>query len=274
MSGATAPILEAPGGSGTERTLSMQYISRTQWGATTPPGSKGFHPIKDRSVEGVVIHHSGVEGGAKGSVAVKAFERHHLAKGWDGIAYNWLVDETGTIFEGRGWEARGAATKGWNSKSMSVCYTGWGGKQPHANVLESIQTVIAEAEHKFGKGLWVETHRRKGSTTCPGDWLGNWVEGGMGAAKEPSTVDWDAIIRYFRDLRVQVEDKPLKRGSRGLPVRLVQSHLNSRGFDAGVVDGIFGQRTKAAVKAFQESQGFLKINGVVDGNTFGALFLQ
>tara|TARA_R110002072_G_scaffold26425_9_gene87410 strand:- start:64 stop:681 length:618 start_codon:yes stop_codon:yes gene_type:complete len=205
---------------------------------------------------------------------VKAYESHHLSKGWDGIGYNWLVDETGTIFEGRGWDARGAATKGWNSKSISICYTGYGYRKPHVSVLESIQTIIAEAEHTFGKGLWVETHRRKGSTTCPGDWLGDWVEGGMGAAKEPSMVDWDAIIRYFRDLRVQVEQAPLKRGSRGLPVRLVQGHLNHRGFDAGVVDGIFGRRTKAAVKAFQESQGFLKTNGVVDGDTFGALFLQ
>jgi putative chitinase len=50
--------------------------------------------------------------------------------------------------------------------------------------------------------------------------------------------------------------------------------LNHRGFDAGVVDGIFGRRTKAAVKAFQESQGFLKVDGVVNGDTFGALFLQ
>ena len=87
-------------------------------------------------------------------------------------------------------------------------------------------------------------------------------------------VDWDAIIRYFRDLRVQVDEAPIKRGARGLPVRLVQSRLNDRGFDAGVVDGIFGKRTRAAVKQFQESQGFLKVNGVVDGNTFGALFLQ
>ena len=87
-------------------------------------------------------------------------------------------------------------------------------------------------------------------------------------------VDWDAIIQYFKDLRVQVEGSPLKRGSRGLPVRLVQSRLNDRGFDAGVVDGIFGRRTKASVRKFQESQGFLKVNGVVNGDTFGALFLQ
>jgi peptidoglycan hydrolase-like protein with peptidoglycan-binding domain len=96
----------------------------------------------------------------------------------------------------------------------------------------------------------------------------------MVATKEPSMVDWDAIIRYFRDLRAQVDEAPIKRGARGLPVRLVQSRLNDRGFDAGVVDGIFGRRTKAAVRKFQESQGFLKVNGVVDGNTFGALFLQ
>ena len=251
----------------------MNHVSRKQWGAQPPKGG-AFTRLNRRRVAGVVVHHSGVERPPRGTNAVKAYESHHLSKGWDGIGYNWLVDETGTIFEGRGWEARGAATKGWNSKSISVCYTGYGYREPHVNVLESIQTVITEAERTFGKGLWVETHRRKGSTTCPGDWLGNWVEGGMGAAKEPSMVDWDAIIRYFKALRVQVEQAPLKRGSRGLPVRLVQGHLNHRGFDAGVVDGIFGRRTKAAVKAFQESQGFLKVDGVVNGDTFGALFLQ
>ena len=251
----------------------MKYISRFQWGATPPPGGE-FDRINRSRVQGVVIHHSGVEGGSKGTGAVKAFERHHLSKGWDGIAYNWLVDETGTVYEGRGWMSRGGATKGWNSRSMSVCYTGWGYNEPHANVLESLQTVVGEAERWFGKGLWVETHRRKGSTTCPGDWLGNWVEGGMTATKEPSMPDWDAIIQYFKDLRKQVDGVPLKRGARGVPVRLVQGHLNHRGFDAGVVDGIFGKRTKAAVKKFQESQGFLKVNGVVNGDTFGALFLQ
>ena len=251
----------------------MNHVSRKQWGAQPPKGG-AFTRLNRRRVAGVVVHHSGVERPPRGTNAVKAYESHHLSKGWDGIGYNWLVDETGTIFEGRGWEARGAATKGWNSKSISVCYTGYGYREPHVNVLESIQTVITEAERTFGKGLWVETHRRKGSTTCPGDWLGNWVEGGMGAAKEPSMVDWDAIIRYFKALRVQVEQAPLKRGSRGLPVRLVQGHLNHRGFDAGVVDGIFGRGTKAAVKAFQESQGFLKVDGVVNGDTFGALFLQ
>ena len=251
----------------------MFFVDRIMWDAQPPRGGE-FDALTPWRVKGVVIHHSGVENGPKGTAAVHAFERHHLSKGWDGIGYNWLVDETGTIFEGRGWEARGAATKGWNSKSISVCYTGWGFKQPHANALESIKELVGKAEEHFGRDMWVSTHRRKSTTTCPGDWLGAWVEGGMTETKAPTDVDWDAIIRYFKDLRKQVEAAPLRRRSRGLPVRLVQAQLNSRGFDSGVVDGIYGRRTVKAVREFQGSQGFLKANGVVNGDTFGALFLQ
>ena len=251
----------------------MLFISRNQWDAQ-PPRNGSFSPLHRWRVRGVVVPHSGVEDPPKGVSAVYAFERHHLAKGWDGIGYNWLVDESGTIFEGRGWDARAAATKGLNSRSISVCYTGNGFRRVPENALASITTVIAEAEAHFGKPLWVSTHRRKGSTTCPGDVLGDWVEGGMETPSNPSDVDWAAIVQYIKDLHAKVSRKPLKRGARGLEVRVVQSHLNHRGFDAGVVDGIYGRRTKAAVKAFQESQGFLKVNGVVNGQTFNALFLQ
>ena len=251
----------------------MLYLSRTQWGAQPPKGG-AFTRLNRRRVTGVVFHHSGVERPPHGVNAVKAYERHHLSKGWDGIAYNWLVDETGTIFEGRGWDARGGATKGWNAKSISVCYTGYGYRQPNGSVLKSFQTLVDEAEARFKKPLWVTTHRRKSQTTCPGDCLGDWVEGGMQPTFNPAATDWDGIVRYVQDLKRQVTAKPVRRGARGQTVRVIQGHLNHRGFDAGVVDGIFGRRTKAAVEKFQESQGFLKVNGVVNGDTFGALFLQ
>ena len=56
--------------------------------------------------------------------------------------------------------------------------------------------------------------------------------------------------------------------------RIEQKKGYDRGFDAGTVDGIFGRRTAKAVREFQKSQGFLKVTGVVNGDTFGALFLQ
>ncbi len=124
----------------------------------------------------------------------------------------------------------------------------------------------------------MSTHRRKGSTTCPGNWLGNWVEAGMSAEEAPSDTDWAGIVAYFRALRQQVEQRPLGRWwpnlRRGEAVRLTQRRLQERGFSPGAADGVFGRRTAAAVRAFQETQGFLKVNGVVNVNTFGSLFIQ
>jgi hypothetical protein len=256
----------------------MKHVSRETWGAKPPPKGK-FDKLNSSRVQGVVVHHSGVENGPKGSAAVQAFERHHMGKGWDGIGYNWLVDESGTIFEGRGWESRGAGTKGWNSRSISVCYTGWGGNKPRDEALRALEAVVAGAEAHFGKGMWVSTHRKKakaGYTTCPEKWLGDWVENGMGTVQPPETVDWAAIIRFFKDLHEQVKQTPLSRSSRsrGLPVRLVQGKLAERGFDAGPVDGVYGKKTGDAVREFQKTQGFLKVTGVVNGETFGCLFIQ
>jgi peptidoglycan hydrolase-like protein with peptidoglycan-binding domain len=54
----------------------------------------------------------------------------------------------------------------------------------------------------------------------------------------------------------------------------VQGKLAERGFDPGPVDGIYGKKTVVAVKEFQKTHGFLKVTGVVNGETFGALFIQ
>ena len=56
-------------------------------------------------------------------------------------------------------------------------------------------------------------------------------------------------------------------------VRLVQEALNRKGFNAGHVDGVFGWRTKRAVRNFQRSRAVLKANGVVSKTTWDALFL-
>ena len=205
-----------------------------------------------------------------------AYERHHIQqRGWLGIAYNWLVDENGVIYEGRGWN-RGGATKGWNSRSVAVCYTGYGEFEPSDKTKESIKKVIEETQGRYGDNLWIKTHRQFKKTTCPGEWLGNWVENGLDVPHNPSSVDWDAITRYVQDIKQQVAQRPLsyRRRSRGEPVRLVQKTLLNRGFDPGPADGVFGRKTAAAVKAFQRAQGVLKVDGVVGVSTFTALFIQ
>jgi peptidoglycan hydrolase-like protein with peptidoglycan-binding domain len=50
----------------------------------------------------------------------------------------------------------------------------------------------------------------------------------------------------------------------------LQRLLAAKGFDPGPVDGIFGPRTAAAVKAYQRSRR-LVVDGVVGPKTWGAL---
>ncbi len=57
---------------------------------------------------------------------------------------------------------------------------------------------------------------------------------------------------------------------RGVTVAEVQRSLTAAGFDPGAVDGRFGKKTKAAIKAFQRSKG-LKADGVVGERTWKLL---
>lgn len=62
----------------------------------------------------------------------------------------------------------------------------------------------------------------------------------------------------------------LREGSRGDSVRRLQDGLNSKGFPAGPVDGIFGPRTLLAVISFQQARN-LRIDGIAGPQTLNAL---
>mgnify|MGYP001187029416 FL=1 len=252
----------------------MKFVDRVEWRAR-PPRSR-FRPLVSQRVQGIVVHHSGVRNGPSGVSAVRSFERYHMdTKGWDGIAYNWLVDASGTIFEGRGAKVRAAATKDWNSKSESVCFIGWGFEPVSDAALVSIKAVIDDVQSRYGGKLWVKGHRDLSASTCPGDWLYDWLTSGAEEpVGDPSKIDYESIVAYLRALEGEVRGKPLSRlrRSRGEAVRVAQRHLSARGYAPGVADGIYGRRTAAAVSKFQSDQGWLKANGVIDWQTWSALF--
>ena len=63
----------------------------------------------------------------------------------------------------------------------------------------------------------------------------------------------------------------LKRGSTGEAVRRLQEKLNALGYDAGIVDGVFGSRTETAVRQFQ-SDNDLVVDGIAGHATQEALY--
>lgn len=61
--------------------------------------------------------------------------------------------------------------------------------------------------------------------------------------------------------------KTLRMNARGTQVKVLQWLLNLNGYDAGVIDGIFGKKTKAAVEAYQMTNG-LEADGIVGKKTW------
>lgn len=61
-----------------------------------------------------------------------------------------------------------------------------------------------------------------------------------------------------------------KQGSSGATVKNIQQKLKNWGYYTGAVDGIFGAKTKAAVKYFQQKNG-LVADGIVGAKTLAAM---
>lgn len=62
----------------------------------------------------------------------------------------------------------------------------------------------------------------------------------------------------------------IKVGSTGEAVRYLQQSLTKLGYNLGIIDGIFGSKTNAAVRLFQKSKGLL-VDGIVGNKTWVAI---
>jgi len=83
------------------------------------------------------------------------------------------------------------------------------------------------------------------------------------------TVDWEGIIAFLQEVERKIKLTPLRRGSRGAEVAVVQKLLHERGHTC-VADGVFGRVTARKVRLFQRSRG-LVADGVVGRQTYAAL---
>ena len=194
----------------------MEYRHREAWQAR--PARQPYTPLRPERVTRLFIHHT--TGAQQDDIPrwlrnIQQF--HQQSRGWNDIAYSWLVDRDGVIWEGRG-NVLGGHTKGHNSTSLAIAYLGDGdGPVPQA-ALAAIR-YQADTLARIYPITRVSGHRDVGRTACPGDWLYGWLSAGMPvdrpeplptpgppapppAAYRPPTPDlregWRRRLRLFR----------------------------------------------------------------------------
>lgn len=77
-----------------------------------------------KSTEYIIIHT------AAGIMTRNQVDAYHKSKGWKGIGYNLYIERDGKLVDGRGEDAVGAHTIGYNNKSIGISYSGCGQKSP------------------------------------------------------------------------------------------------------------------------------------------------
>ena len=79
------------------------------------------------------------------------------------------------------------------------------------------------------------------------------------------------IITVFQEYQ-QAEAASYRRGDSGSMVKSIQQRLSQWGYYDGGIDGIYGSRTEAAVRAFQKKNG-LTVDGIAGPSTLAAIGL-
>ncbi|AKY03782.1 endolysin [Streptomyces phage Amela] len=165
--------------------MSVKIISRAAWGAKPWTSTPYTAPLSKRTE--FFVHYDGAHPvGRKGSAIPKAIENIHLGNGWSGIGYNFVVDQDGNIYEGRGWDLVGAHCPNHNTSGIGVQIAIGGDQEPSEKALAACRALYDEACRKTGRTLAKKGHKDGIATACPGPKLYAWVKAGMPVKAAPA----------------------------------------------------------------------------------------
>ncbi len=176
-------------------TVPAKWVSRAAWGARPPKA----HPVTllPSAVDTIVFHYTAAFADARDTHAecavrvrgVQAF--HQEGRGWNDIAYNFLVCKHGWVFEGRGIDAKSAATGNDNSHTLAVCFLG-ADAVGRDDVTSAGRSALVEItrwiRQRRPTASLYRGHRDFMSTSCPGQEIYGYIRSSL-FAKQVSADD-------------------------------------------------------------------------------------
>ncbi|XP_052818829.1 peptidoglycan recognition protein 1-like isoform X2 [Mya arenaria] len=161
--------------------LEVSFISRTDWNASEPIVERSNIYRGRFPLPYFFVHHTAWIYDAKDALSgmrqwEEVWKLHAIDKKWKDIGYNFLVDEAGNVYEGRGWRKVGAHTLGFNCNAFAVSVMGrYSQRLPGKKATDAIQKLIqcgVEEEH-LHKDYILQGHRdsKCTATECPGERL-------------------------------------------------------------------------------------------------------
>lgn len=199
--GAELPSTLASGSATPTGRLQPQILSRADWGADE--SWRDGEPRYNHAFQQVHVHHTASSSDyerADVPAMIRGMYRYHTYNlGWSDLAYNFLVDRFGRVWEGRAGgvrrRVRGAHTLGFNATSTGVAVIGnFEISQAGATITNAVASVAAwklsrwggdplgtvrvtsEGSDRFAPGRTVslpviDGHRDTNETACPGSHL-------------------------------------------------------------------------------------------------------
>ena len=153
----------------------LEIICREAWLAAPARGR-----FTEHAIERLTVHHTGVvmDANKAAPARVRSYQTYHQEAGWPDVAYHYLIDAHGHIYEGRPASARGDTFTEYDPTGhFLVCCDGDFNRQdiPVAQ-LASLAAVLAWASVRFAvEPSTVAGHRDFAVTTCPGSHLSDLI---------------------------------------------------------------------------------------------------
>lgn len=171
------------------------------------PKREGLPLVVDRrEIKYIVIHTAADPRGV--DTTVEDINRWHLARGWSGIGYNWVVRKSGEVQQGRDKDRTPAHVKYFNHHSLGICLSGHGDLEPPTEkqwsaAVKLVADLIEERRHTPLLDAFMENPNRV---------LGHREVGLHRLVPKPIRKSCPGKLINMRDFRLDVKAKLTARG--------------------------------------------------------------